>query len=84
MLLSVSPRASSRVNRLKLTAVNDGGLLGVVDGTGAGANSLKGLDDGHGLVIGNLAEDDVATIQPRGLDGGDEELRAVAVRVMLA
>jgi hypothetical protein len=72
------------VNRLKLTAVNDGGLLGVVDGTGAGANSLKGLDDSHGLVIGDLAEDDVATIQPRGLDGGDEELRAVAVRVMLA
>lgn len=60
--------------------IDDGGLLGVLDGTAGGAGSLKSLDNAHGLLIGNLAEDDVAAIEPRGLDSGDEELRAVAVR----
>jgi hypothetical protein len=33
---------------------------------------------GHGLDIGDLTEDDVLAIEPRGDDGGDEELGAVA------
>ena len=70
---------NTQPNRLELTAVNDGGLLGVVDGAGSGASGLESLDNPHGLVIGNLAEDDVTAIEPRGLDGSDEELGAVAV-----
>ena len=51
----------------------------MLDGTAGGTASLDGLDDTLGLLVGNLAEDDVAAIEPRGDDGGDEELRAVAV-----
>jgi hypothetical protein len=65
---------------LKLTAVNNGGLLVVLDGTGAGTSGLKSLDNAHGLVVSNLAENDVAAVQPRGLDGGYEELGAVAAK----
>ena len=50
----------------------------MLDGTAGGTASLDGLDDTLGLLVGNLAEDDVAAIEPRGDDGGDEELRAVA------
>ena len=65
-------------NRLQLTAVDDGGLDGRADGAGGGAESLDLLHDLHGLGIGNLTEDDVLAIEPRGDDGGDEELGAVA------
>ncbi len=67
------------MSRLELAAVDNGGLLGVVDGAGSGASSLESLDDLHRLLVRNLAEDDVAAVEPRGLDGGDEELGAVAV-----
>ena len=69
----------SRANPLLLTRVNDGGLLAVLDGSAGGASGLNGLDDLHGLIVSDLAEDDVAAVQPGGGDGGDEELRAVAV-----
>lgn len=65
---------------LELTAVNDGGLLVVLDGTGAGASGLKSLDNAHRLVVGDLAENDVAAVQPGSLDGGHEELGAVAAK----
>lgn len=65
---------------LRLTAVDDGGLDGRADGAGGTAESLNLLDDLHGLVIGNLTEDDVLAVQPRGDHGGDEELGAVAGR----
>ena len=39
-----------------------------------------GVDDVHALD--DLAEDDVAAVEPLGLDGGDEELGAVAVRMV--
>lgn len=65
---------------LVTTAVDDGGLDSGADGTGAGAESLNLLDDLHGLLISDLAEDDVLTIEPRGDNGGDEELGAVAVK----
>jgi len=53
----------------------------VLDGTAAGAAGLDRLDDtlGLGVVVWNLAEDNVAAVEPVGDDGGDEELRAVGV-----
>jgi hypothetical protein len=58
----------------------DGGdTLTVLDGTTGGAAGLDGLDDGDGLGVRDLAEDDVAAVEPRGDDGGDEELGAVAM-----
>jgi len=61
--------------------LGDGGdTLAVLDGTAGGAASLDGLDDGDGLSVSDLAEDDVAAVEPRGDDGGDEELGAVAVK----
>ena len=59
---------------LSRAAVDD--LGSAADGTGARAESLDGLD--VLVAAGDLAEDDVLAIQPAGLDGGDEELGAVA------
>jgi hypothetical protein len=69
------------MKRLSLTRLDDRGLLAELDGAGRRANSLEGLDNLHGLLISDLAEDDVAAIEPRGDNGGDEELGAVAVKV---
>jgi hypothetical protein len=66
-------------NRLQLTRVDDGGLDVGADGAGGGTESLDLLHDLHGLLIGNLTEDDVLAIEPRGDNGGDEELGAVGV-----
>lgn len=65
---------------LGLAAGNNGGPLAelVVNLAAFGADRLQRLDNPHRLLVSNLAEDDVATIKPRGDDGGDEELRAVA------
>jgi len=63
-----------------LAGFDDGGLLWVLDGAAAGAYCLEGLDDLEGLIISDLTENDVAAIEPRGLDSGNEELRAVGVR----
>lgn len=65
-------------NHLQLAGLDNGWLLGEVNLAGAGASGLKSLDNVHGLLISNLAEDDVLAIQPGGDDGGDEELGAVA------
>lgn len=65
---------------LQLTRVDNGRLLGVLDAARLGANGLKSLDDLHAGIVGDLAEDDVAAVEPRGGDGGHEELRAVAAR----
>ena len=67
--------------RLVDTGGGDGrGSATVLDGAGRATASLDGLDDadGGGVTRDNLAEDDVATVQPAGDDGGDEELGAVA------
>jgi hypothetical protein len=63
---------------LVTTAVLDGGLDVGADRAGAGTESLDLADNLHGSIISDLAEDDVLAIEPRGDDGGDEELRAVA------
>ena len=65
---------------LLLTSVNNGGLDVGADGTGVAAKGLDLLDDPEGLIVSNLAEDDVLAVEPRGHNGGDEELRAVAMR----
>jgi hypothetical protein len=68
--------------RLELASGGDGGgSTTTTDGTGGGTASLDGLDDGHGgdVTVGDLTEDDVTAVEPAGDDGGDEELRAVAV-----
>lgn len=72
--------------RLLDTGLDDGwGSATVLDGTGRAAASLNGLDDalGGGIIVRDLAEDDVAAVEPAGDDGGDEELGAVAGIAML-
>lgn len=61
------------------TAVDDGGLGSGADGAGGGAEGLELLNNLHGGLVSNLTEDDVLAIEPRGHDGGDEELGAVAM-----
>lgn len=60
--------------RLKLASTNNGrrGVL-VLDATTAGAARLNALHNGHGRGVArrDLAEDDVAAVEPRGDDGGD-------------
>tara|TARA_R110002003_G_scaffold64_12_gene6066 strand:+ start:22907 stop:23209 length:303 start_codon:yes stop_codon:yes gene_type:complete len=57
-------------------------LAGLLNGdrlgglAGLGSDALDSLDDVEALD--DLAEDDVLAVEPRGLDGADEELRAVA------
>jgi hypothetical protein len=66
------------IANLQNTGSGNSGLLVVLDLSAAGASSLKRLDDVEGLLISNLAEDDVLAIEPTGDDGGDKELGAVA------
>lgn len=63
---------------LELTAVDNLGLDSRADGAGGGAEGLDLLHNLHGFGVSNLAEDDVLAIEPRGDNGGDEELGAVA------
>jgi hypothetical protein len=49
----------------------------------SGSGSLKSLDNIQGLLISDLAEDDVLTIEPAGDNGGDEELGTVAERLLV-
>ena len=47
----------------------------------AAASGFNGLDNFQGLLVGDLAKDDMFAVEPAGHDGGDEELRAVTMRV---
>ena len=69
---------------LQLTRGSDGGRLGVGDFAGAATASLDGPDDLHGLLIGNLSEDDVLAIEPTSYGRGDEELRTITEATRLA
>ena len=66
---------------LQLARVDNGGPLAVLDGAALRTGGLKGLDDLERLRVSDLTEDDVSRVEPRGNDGGDEELRAVAGEV---
>mmetsp|Transcript_98178 Transcript_98178/g.253894 ORF Transcript_98178/g.253894 Transcript_98178/m.253894 type:complete len:229 (+) Transcript_98178:190-876(+) len=70
------PVARSKVCRaLEHPAVVDGHLLG-----GLAGGRAHGLDSCHDVhAVHNLPEDHVPTIEPLGLHGTDEELRAVGV-----
>mmetsp|Transcript_12582 Transcript_12582/g.27172 ORF Transcript_12582/g.27172 Transcript_12582/m.27172 type:complete len:213 (-) Transcript_12582:10-648(-) len=60
----------------QLAAVTDDNSLG--GSARAGAHTLNLVNNIHALD--DLAKDHVATVQPGGLDSGDEELRSVGVR----
>jgi hypothetical protein len=64
--------------RLQLARLLDGDRLGGL--SGLGADLLNGIDNVK--TLDNLAEDDVLAVQPGGLDGADEELRAVAMGLL--
>jgi hypothetical protein len=64
--------------RLQLARLLDGDRLGGL--SGLGADLLNGIDNVK--TLDNLAEDDVLAVQPGGLDGADEELRAVAMELL--
>ena len=79
-LSSATPRPN---HRLLLARANDGRLVRCAGEQGLTTLLASGLNGTHNLhrldVTGlNLAEDDVLSIEPRGDDGGDEELGAVA------
>ena len=63
---------------LLATAADDGGLDVGADRAGGAAESLDGLDNVHGLLVCDFAEDDVLAVEPAGDDGGDEELGSIA------
>lgn len=66
------------------TRVDNGRLELQVDLTSTGASLLEFANDLQAFGISNLAKDDVLAIEPRGDDGGDEELRSVAAGNRLA
>ena len=65
---------------LLLSSSDNGGLLVELHLATVVTSGLEGLDNAERLLIGNLAKDDVLAIEPAGDDGGDEELRTVAMR----
>jgi len=50
-----------------------------LDLSAARASLLESIDDFHRLAISDFTEDDMLAIEPRGDDGGDEELGAIGV-----
>lgn len=75
----IGPLSCTRLFLWIGTGIDNGRLEVELDLTGARASGLEFLDDLHALGIGDLTKDDVLAIQPRGDDGGDEELGSVAV-----
>lgn len=64
-------------NSLNLATGDNNGALVILDSTAGGSGSLKSLNNIHGLLISDLAENDVAAVEPRGDDSGNNKLRAV-------
>jgi len=74
--------SSSFLSYLSLATANDSRrAVPVLDRAAAGTASLDALDNADGLEVArhDLAEDDMAAVEPGGDDGGDEELGAVGV-----
>jgi hypothetical protein len=65
---------------LQDTRVDNGGAGLILDLAVVTASGLKGRDKVQGVSV-NLAENDVAAVQPRGDDSGDEKLGAVAISI---
>ena len=76
--ITAKPSQIAWSSYLQLTALNDGGLDSRADGSRRRAEILNLLDDLHGLLVSDLTEDNVLSIEPRGDNGGNEELGAVA------
>ena len=75
------PRVVRDGHCLLNTRVDNGGwAILVLDGARVGTTSLNGADNFVRLLVAgdDFTEDDVLAIQPRGDDGGDEELGAIA------
>lgn len=70
--------------RLRAAGVDNLGLDGRADGTAGAAKGLDLLDDVLGFLVGNLTEDDVLAVEPRGHNSGDEELGAVAKVLLIS
>lgn len=79
LLSSAQSTVPTRQADLGLARVDDGRLLGVLDLARGRTGGLKRANNLLGRLVGDTAEDDVAAIEPLSLDGGDEELRAVAI-----
>lgn len=60
------------------TTVNNGRLDTGVDGSTTRAKGLDFGDHLHALGISDLTEDNMLAIEPRGDNGGDEELGTIA------
>lgn len=74
-----TPQHSKELKHLQLAGSSDGDCAdGAAVVAGAVGLGLNLVDDGLGVIVGNLAEDDVLAVKVRGLDEGDEELGAVA------
>lgn len=82
---STNHRLSPKVKMtdLKLTRLDNGWLLVVVNLAASAASGLKSTDNTHGLFISDLAEDNVLAIEPSGDNGGNEELGAVARKLLV-
>jgi hypothetical protein len=76
-ILATSSKSSVPLS--KFTAVDDSGRFRTVDLARLTASVLDGLDNCHGLLVGNLTKDNMLAIEPLGLDSGDEELGAIPV-----
>lgn len=66
---------------LLLTSVDDNDRR--ADIARVGTEALNFLDDDKGVSVGDLTKDNVVAIQPGGIDSGDEELRAVAMGLLV-
>jgi len=65
---------------LVLTSILNGRwVTAVLDTTRTTTDSFNGLDNLDRVGVCNLAKDDVLAVEPSGLNGGHEELRAVPV-----
>jgi hypothetical protein len=75
----ICPLPSCKIHPLMSSRGINGWGLAVLDLASVAAGSLDRLDNPHGILISNLAKDDVLAIEPGGDDSGDEELGAVCV-----
>ena len=77
-----------RRRTLSRTAIDDDGWLRVASGVLRRAalrtGRLESSDDHLGLLIRDLAKDDVLVVEPAGHDGGDEELGAVPGAIVVS
>lgn len=69
---------------LRLSSTLDDRWVLILDGTAAASAGFNRLNNAHGLgiAVGNLAENDMLAIEPRGDNSGDEELGTVSEKLV--